>query len=38
VPDEAIVKVTQMTEFFLNILPAEVAESNKEKRGGVNFY
>lgn len=38
VPDETIVKVTQMTEFFLNILPAEVAESNKEKMGGVNFY
>jgi len=36
-PDEAIVKVAQMTEFFLNNLPAEVAENMRKYKSRVGI-
>jgi hypothetical protein len=37
VPDDAIVKVAQMTEFFLNNLPVEVAENLRKYKSRVGI-
>jgi hypothetical protein len=37
VPDEALVKVAQMTEFFLNNLPVEVAENLRKYKSRVGI-